>query len=145
VTTGEKDISEKEAGWTVRTTSDWLKGLTSPRDGWMLPSKLKAEAKRGDLHVNVEIDVVEGRARARRVEVETDNPRGVGWTALAKIPVRNIVATAVLDSLWKTVPDEEGVPNIVPMGSGDADAAREVVQAAVGYHPKPIREARDAS
>jgi hypothetical protein len=107
----------------------------------MLPAKVTAEADRGGVRVEIEIDVVEGRARARRVTVETDNPHGVGWAALAKAPIRDIVATAILASLWKTVPDADGVPNIVPMERADEAAAHDVVQAAVGYRSTPIEVA----
>jgi hypothetical protein len=128
---------KKESRGTVRMSSNWLEGFTTPRDGWVLPRKLKADAELpGGVQVSIEVEVEEGRARARSVTVSTTNPHGVGWKALSEIPARDIVATAVLDSLQKVVPvSEEEVKYVIPERA-DAEQVREVVQAAVGYRPK---------
>lgn len=131
--------TKKKEEWTVRWRSDWNEGFTSPRDGWILPRKLEADAERAGVRVSVEIDVEEGKARARRVSVETDNPHGVGWTELAKIQVRNIVGTAVLGSLMKTAAGDEGAVQLLPPERKDSDTVRQIVQGAVGYRPRTLR------
>jgi hypothetical protein len=126
---------KKDRG-TVRLTWDWLSGFTSPRDGWVVPQKGTADAELpGRVRVHVEIEIEEGRARMRRVSFETDDPHGVPWTALAKAPVRDIVATAVMGGLYRAVPGDEGAVQLVPLERDDATEALEVVRAAVGYKP----------
>jgi len=130
----------------VRTTWDFpigFKDFTSPRDGYGLPSRLTAVATEDPelpgVVITVEVAIEEGRARARSVEVETDDPAGVGWTILANAPVRDIVATAVLASLWLMGPgEEEGTIRYLPLSEAtnvDVDEVREIVQSAVGYRP----------
>ena len=85
----------------------------------------------------VEIEVADRKARARRVPFETDNPHGVGWTALSKAPVRDIVAKAGRDTLRKTVLYEDGdVLGIVLPDAKDAKEADHLVQSVVGYRPR---------
>jgi hypothetical protein len=128
--------TKKEPRGTVSWRSDWLGGFTTPRDGWAVPRKIQADANLpGGVRVNIEIEVEEGHARARRVSFETDNPRGVGWTALAKAPVRDIVATAVLGNLKKATLRPNGSMRIELPTAQDSEAVREIVQAAVGYRP----------
>jgi hypothetical protein len=128
--------SGKEDRGTIRSKWDWLSGFTSPQDGWVVPREGTADGELpGGTRVHVEIEVAEGRARARRVTVESDQPHGVGWRALAKAPVRDMVATAVLGGLYRTMPGDEGAVQLVPLEPKDAEEALEVVRAAVGYKP----------
>ena len=121
---------------TVRTTWDPLGDLSSPRDGWTLPRELELDAELpGDVQVHIDVEVRQGKARARSVNVSTTRPHGVGWTALSQVPVRDLVATAVLDALLKSVPTSESSRELVPPEPKDAETVREVVQAAVGYRP----------
>jgi hypothetical protein len=123
-----------------------FKSFTSPRDGYGLPGRLTAVATDDpDLPgvvVTVKVEVENGRARARSVLVDTDNPAGVGWTTLASVRTRDIVATAVLSALWRMeAGDEEGTIRYVPLSETDVDMdeVREIVQNAVGYSPNMDR------
>jgi hypothetical protein len=155
VTTNKK----KERG-TVRVRWDWAAGWSFPRDGWLLPRSLKAdwEAPDGRIQAHVDIDVAEGKARARHVEVESEHPHGIGWRTLGQIPVRDIVASAVGYTLRKAAPWVDGALQLpaltdagplLPIAPGreDADVVREIVQAAVGYRPdaEGLEVVRDAA
>jgi hypothetical protein len=122
--------------------------FTSPRDGYGLPRRITARATENPdlpgIIVTVEIEAEEGRARARSVLVETEGTAGVGWTVLANVPTRDIVATAVLASLWRMLPgDDEGTTRHLPLSLSvadvDIDEVREIVQSAVGYRPNMDR------
>jgi len=130
----------------VRATWDFpigFKDFTSPRDGYGLPRQITAHATDNPelpgVDVTVEIEIEEGRARARRVTVETDDPAGVGWTTVAAVPIRDITATAVLASLWRMGPgDEEGTIRYLPLSEAahvDTGEVREIVQSVVRYAP----------
>jgi hypothetical protein len=126
----------KEIRGTVRTRWDPFGDLSSPRDGWTLPRELELDAELpGDIQVHMDVDVRQGKARARSVTISTTKPHGVGWTALTQVPVRDLVATAVRDALLKSVPTSESSRELVPPGAKDAEEVREVVQVAVGYRP----------
>jgi hypothetical protein len=86
----------------------------------------------------VDIEIVDKRAIARRVEI--DSTEGVSSTTLRKIPVRDVVATACLNELWKVGPDDGGAFAISKPGRADADEVRRIVQALVGYNPDTDRE-----
>jgi hypothetical protein len=116
--------------------------FTTPRDGYALPRKLKARATGNPrlpaAVVDVEIEIDGGKARATRVSVE--RLEGVGWTALANVPVRDIVGTAVLTALHRVLPgDQPGSFLTVPLSmigkKADPDEVREIVQESVGYAP----------
>jgi hypothetical protein len=116
---------------TERNLTDYT---VFPADGYVLPKKMTATAEPGSgLTVVVEIEMIEGRARAQKVTVSASDPRGIEWTPFAKLPLRDIVGTAVLDSLVKVDPGNEGTFQFMP--ARDTEAVREIVQAAVGYNP----------
>jgi hypothetical protein len=125
-----------ESRGKVRTQANLEDYGVFPRDGFVLPHKMTANAELTDgPTVTVEIEVTEGRARARTVMVTTSGPGGIGWTMLANLPIRDIVATAVLDRLMRARPFEGGL-HLEPIRKSDADEAREIVQGAVGYNPR---------
>jgi hypothetical protein len=131
----------KSEKWKVRTTRELFDYSVFPRDGYVLPRKLKAHATAPDGTVaDVEVEVANGRARARSVTVATEKPGGVGWTALAKVPIRNIVATACLDALFRVEVGDGEAMQLLPLRKADADDARQVVQGLVGYKPKYLEQ-----
>lgn len=100
-----------------------------------LPRRLRAQAELpSGVEAVVEIRVENGRARAEAVTVR--HPRGVGWTALATVPVRDIVATACLSSLMRTVVLPDGTARLEPVRREDWREVRDVVRALVGYAPR---------
>jgi hypothetical protein len=118
----------------VHTDRSLIDYTVFPADGYALPRKMtaRAELSRG-LTVVVDIVMIEGRARAQKVTVSASDPRGIEWTPFAKLPLRDIVATAVLDSLMKVEPGDEGAFQFMP--ARNSETVREIVQAAVGYRP----------
>jgi hypothetical protein len=136
----------------VDTSFDYPpKTITSPRDGYGLPPRLEAvfkdDAELPGVVVTVQIEVEVGRARATKVCVETESPGGIGWTTLASVRTRDIVATAVLTALGRLVPgDEEGTYRYVllPDADYDEDEVREIVRSSVGYTPNMDRYEREA-
>jgi hypothetical protein len=108
--------------------------------GFLVPQHIRAEAELPDgttVHVEIEVSAMGNRARPRTVCVTTDRRAGVGWATLSRIPVRDIVATACLDTLRRMQPMGNGETIIVaPLGSEDPERVRTVVQRLVGYKPK---------
>lgn len=107
--------------------------------GYALPSEITAHTELADgTLVEIEVAVTGERAWARSVCASTENPRGVGWTTLSRVPIRNIAATAVLTALHKLTPTDDGRVSFMQVGADDAENAddiRQIVQAAVGYAP----------
>jgi hypothetical protein len=131
-------VSKKKSRGKVATRWNLTGPTTSPRDGWLLPRELELDAELpGGVLVHIVVGVVEGKARARSVTVRTDKPHGVGWTALSNVPVRDLVATAVLGALHKLVPEGKvGRLVLATPSKADADVVRRIVQSSVGYRPK---------
>jgi hypothetical protein len=124
-----------------RVRTEWRPGSSkwAAVDEFVIPNRLTATAElpEGTTAV-VEIEISEGRARPRSVCVSTDRPAGVGWATLSRVPVRNIVGFACLDTLAQARTLKDGTTlKITPLGK---DANPEEVQAAVqkltGYSPK---------
>jgi hypothetical protein len=107
-----------------------------PRDGYILPSQLIARTERDGVTVEIDVEIVGRRARARRVTVTAEEEAGIGWTALAGVDTRNIVATAVLSALMRASLPEEGTIHLAPLSPDvDADEVLQIVRDAVGYRP----------
>jgi Family of unknown function (DUF5719) len=122
---------------TVRIRWESLSDTTSPRDGWHLPREMGLDADLEDgVQVHIDVEVVEGRARARSVTVRTDKPHGVGWTALSNVPVRDLVASGVRGALHRLVPEGEGRMVLKAPSEADADVVLQIVRDSVGYNPK---------
>jgi hypothetical protein len=126
----------------VRTTWEWgaPPGADLLAGGYALPHRLHARAYEDPdlpgVEVEVEVEVTKGRARA--VEIKVSTPDGIGWATLSKVPVRDIVGTAVLAGLHRAVPDKQGRLTFVPVGSMapeelDVEEIRQIVQRSVGY------------
>jgi hypothetical protein len=103
----------------------------------MLPRRLSAHATDDPdlpgLEVDVEIEIEQGRARASHLAVTA--PDGIGWATLSRIPVRDIVGTAVLTALMRTRQGDGNAILPVPLERSDAQDARVIVQGLVGYRP----------
>jgi hypothetical protein len=68
--------------------------------------------------------------------VTAEDEAGIGWTALAGVDTRNIVATAVLATLMRATRVEEGTIHLAALGpDADADEVLQIVREAVGYRP----------
>lgn len=129
---------KKEIRGRVRTDYNFYGTVSSPRDGWMLPGELHVHAELPDgIHVEVDVVIVEGRAKARSVTVSGLLEHGVGWQTLSKAPVRDITAVGVLDALRKVSTYDDGsVMGILLPKERDKAEVGEIVQATVGYRPR---------
>jgi hypothetical protein len=100
-----------------------------------LPRRFRAHAELpGGLSATVEVAIRDGRARAEAVTVR--HPRGVGWSALAGVPVRSIVATACLSQLMRTTVGVDGTAHLEPVRKDDWREVRDAIQRLVGYAPR---------
>jgi hypothetical protein len=129
----------KKKEWQVVHTSWEIFDAAAVADGWLLPGRLTARSEGDGKSVRIEIEVSGGKARAKEVTVSSDRPHGVGWSVLATLPVRNIVATACLDALRRAEPGDEGTLHLSAPRKQDADEVRRIVQGLVGYRPKATR------
>jgi hypothetical protein len=68
--------------------------------------------------------------------VTTDAARGLGWRALGKVPIRDVVAAAVQWELRKVGMDEGQPFYVLEPGPEDAGVIEEIVREAVGYRPR---------
>jgi hypothetical protein len=130
--------TKKEDRGTVRVTPKLVAGVTYPRDAWIFPREMEATWTAPDGHVIalVVIEGDEGQARARSITVTTDAARGLGWRALGKVPIRDVVAAAVQWELRKVGLDEGQPFYVQEPGPEDADAIEEILREAVGYRPR---------
>jgi hypothetical protein len=127
----------------VRTTWEWgsYSDMNLLAGGYALPRYLHAVANEDPdlpgVEIKAEVEVTEGRARA--IEITVTSPDGIGWAVLSKVPVRDIVGTAVMAGLHRaTTPDVKGRLSYAPLGSVPADEPdvneiRQIVQRSVGY------------
>jgi hypothetical protein len=103
--------------------------------GYVMPRTIEGavwDAGQG-LTAVIDIEIVDKRALARRVEITS--AEGVSSTTLRKVPVRDIVATACLNELWKVAPGDDGALAPWKPERSDAEEVRRIVQALVGYNP----------
>jgi hypothetical protein len=92
-------------------------------------------ATRGAARAEVEVIVTKGRARARKVSIETEAASGVTAALLRDVPVRQIVAVAVRGLLMKVVVGDKST-NLEPVTKATEDEI-DAVQRAVGYVEAP--------
>lgn len=124
----------------VTTTWDFLDSVHDPvvlAGGFALPRDLDVEAEPSPgvtvrLHV-----VIDGeRARCDSVTVQTDQPNGVGLDVMRGVPIRNLMATAVLDALHKVRFSPDGSAQLSKVTARDVDRSDEIratVQKLVGW------------
>jgi hypothetical protein len=106
---------------------------------YSFPRRLRAVAELpSGIEAVVEVEVSDGRARASSVTVRGGGRHGIGWTALAKVPVRDIVATAVLSTLLRTEVAADGTVQLARLEEADALEVRDIIQRVVGYRPQPL-------
>jgi len=126
--------------WQVHTT--WgLKELLEQgqpifvSERFAIPEKLDIPADRDGEHLEIRVQIENGRARSRRVLIESSTPGGVSATTLRQVPIRNVVATACLSALLKVQTSPDGTVHFMPgpHDAADVDEIRRVVQELVGY------------
>jgi hypothetical protein len=113
--------------------------------GHVVPSRIPAWAELPDgTTVTLDIEVTVESARA--IEVAVKNERGIGWTRLATVQVRDLVATAILIVLQRaTVKPNGDIALALPVGKQEEAAAWDVMRTLVGYKPNTVGLDRVAS
>jgi hypothetical protein len=102
-------------------------------DGFTLPSSFTANAELGDgTVVTVAIVVEQGRARSRRVSVETERPGGVTSTTLRSVPIREVVAAGLTRAIRRVAISPDGSAVLREIDATDADVVN-VIARLVGY------------
>jgi hypothetical protein len=105
--------------------------------GFAIPSKLDVTTESSPgVHVEMRVVVEAAHARTDSLTVQTDRRGGIGLDVLRGIPVRNIMATALLDAFHKFQVSPDGSPQFDKIGSRDAarsEEIREVIQGLVGW------------
>jgi hypothetical protein len=129
----------------VRTETPWTEFLDPVflEGGYAIPRMFRAHHEYPGVRVELEIHIEDGRARARRLTVESDRPGGIGLDVLRGIEVRNIVTTAVLDRLHRATTHPDGTVSLMQVGPANADRwdahadnweeIRDLVQKLVGW------------
>jgi hypothetical protein len=118
----------------VEVTDDLWSDPVFLTDGHVVPSSIPAWADMADgTTVTLDIEVSDGRARAVKVSVES--ARGIGWTTLANVPTRDLVATAVLTVIQRATRKPNGDIALAPPAKGQEQAAWAVMRSLVGYEP----------
>jgi hypothetical protein len=124
----------------VHTTWDMVEFYGNPvylAGGFTIPSELNVSTESSPgIHVEMHVVVEAAKARTDSVTVQTDRRGGIGLDVLRGIPVRNIMATALLDALhmFRSFPDGSAqFDKIGPRDAARSEEIREVVQGLVGW------------
>jgi hypothetical protein len=126
-------------GWSVDVPlalEAFLKGEHRPMawigEGLAVPETFPPiTATRGGARADVEVIVTKGRARARKVSIETDAAGGVTAALLRDVPVRQIVGIGVRGLLTRVAVGDKSM-SLEPVIEASDDEI-EAVRRAVGY------------
>jgi len=123
----------------VTSETEFLDRFRNPvfvSEDWALPRNftVRADLETGS-SVVLDIEVSRESARALRVCVETDSPRGVGSTLLRKVPVRNAMARGCLDHLLRVNRQDDGTVAFMPsdVREQDVPVVKPLVENLIGY------------
>jgi hypothetical protein len=132
----------------VWVETDFLELVRDPvfvSEDWALPRAIpvNADLETGE-HVEIDIEVSRTSARARRVCVETNSPKGVGSTMLRRVPVRNAMAFGCAQSLLRITRQPDGTVALMPGDVRDEDKSVVVplVENLIGYERLRTEERR---
>lgn len=106
--------------------------------GYAVPLAFPVVATSGDLHVEIDVEVVDGRAWVRRASVATEAPRGVTSTTLRDLPLRDLVGQGLRLRLMRIeatdveVTDDQTAVEISPIAEWTEEDV-EVARRLVGY------------
>lgn len=114
-------------------------------EGWALPREIpiQAELASGD-RVEFVVEVTRESARARRVCVETDSPKGVGSTTLRRVPVRNTMAAGCTLRLLRVNRQPDGTFALMPgdVREDDMPVVKPLIEKLIGYERLRAEEVR---
>jgi hypothetical protein len=124
----------------VRTTWEFEEFYLNPvylAGGFTIPSELNVSTESSPgVHVEMHVVVEAAKARTDSVTIQTDRRGGIGLDVLRGVPVRNIMATALLDALHKfqSFPDGSAqFDKVSPRDIARSEEIREIVQGLVGW------------
>src|SRR6266545_2653397 len=129
-------VSVNIVGGLIRTGKD--PALLEPvfvGTGFIVPKSFTAhwDSPNGT-QADVEVEISGKRAVARKVTV--NSTKGLGWRTLAGIPLRDVIATAILMVIQHGKPTEDGkIGFMPPAGPHERKEAWEVMRSLVGYKP----------
>jgi hypothetical protein len=137
--------SWREKGATMAETANLsvrMRGLPKYEpvaEGYAIPRNIiTVSASWPDRAVEVDVEVIGGRARTRRLTVSTDQPEGVGSTMLREVPIRDVVASG-LRALLARVEFKGTSAKIAPIRDDQFDEADlAALKKLVGYDPDVI-------
>jgi hypothetical protein len=115
------DWSRKVDDWA------WLEG------GRAIPSAFTFHAEAPDWTADVQVEVIDGKARTQRVAMETTAPEGVTSTTMRQIPIRDLVARVALHFLRRPVVSKDGTTKLRPFTLQEAKEAYTVLERVVSY------------
>lgn len=123
----------------VSVEGDFVEAFHDPvfvSEDWALPREItvRAELETGE-RVEISIEVTREKARARRVSIETDSPKGVGSAMLRRVPVRNAMATGCAMRLLRVNRQSDGTVALMPgdVRPEDMPVVKPLVEGLIGY------------
>jgi hypothetical protein len=112
---------------------------------WALPGEIPvhAELETGE-RVDIQVEVTREGARASRVCVETDSPKGVGSVMLRRVPVRNAMATGCYLHLLRVNRQPDGTVGLMPddVKEEDVPIVTRMIERLIGYERLRREEGR---
>jgi|GEM_PF-5660745 hypothetical protein len=118
--------------WKIDTELGEGGKYTQLAEGYVIWSRLTVSGRKDALRVTVDVEIEDGHAIARRVEVSTDEPGGVSSTLLRDVPVRGVMGWGVLGRLARVEITGKDA-TMVALGRKPTDADLAVVKRLVGY------------
>jgi hypothetical protein len=102
-----------------------------------------AELETGE-RVDIQVEVTREGARASRVCVETDSPKGVGSVMLRRVPVRNAMATGCYLHLLRVNRQPDGTVGLMPddVNEEDVPIVTRMIERLIGYERLRREEGR---
>jgi hypothetical protein len=123
----------------VSVPMDFVETFGNPvfiSEEWALPGEIPvhAELDTGE-RVDLVVEVTRESARARRVCVETNSPKGVGSVMLRRVPVRNAMASGCFLCLLRINRQPDGTFGLIPddVKEKEVPAVRRLIEALIGY------------
>jgi hypothetical protein len=122
----------------VSSTGDFFETFQDPvfvSEDWALPRELTVQAEYAAMRVEITIEVTRESARARRVSVETDSPKGIGSAMLRRVPVRNAMAVGCTDRLLRVNRQSDGTFALMPgdVHPEDMPVVKPLIESLIGY------------
>jgi hypothetical protein len=133
-------MARKDKEPQVRTTWDFLESALEPvvlAGGFALPRELNVDAEpTPGVTVKLHVVVDDEHARCDSVTLQTDQLNGIGLDVMRRVPIRNLMATALLAALHKVEFSADGSVRLNPVTARNADRSEEIraaVQKLVGW------------